>query len=122
MLANTKPSDSTDAILDPPDFEMAAFEDGVDSRRVSNGQPRSPPTHEESSVSSMAGPTRTNTIRLEEGRPQNIQRQSHYSDKQQKAHKGIFGQLKAAIFNSWINVLLVFVPIGIATHYAGVDP
>lgn len=125
-MANTKPSDSTDAILDPPDFEMAALQNGGNSRRVnSNGLPRSPPEHEDSSVSSattVAGTTRTNTIRLEEGRPQNTQQQSYYSDKEKKAHKSVPGQLKAALFNSWINILLVFVPIGIATHYAGVNP
>ncbi|KAL6719077.1 hypothetical protein ACLMJK_003312 [Lecanora helva] len=30
------------------------------------------------------------------------------------------GQLKATILNSWINVLLIFVPIGIAVNYAGI--
>ena len=54
-------------------------------------------------------------IALEEGRPQP-------AEKEIEAHKTILGQFKAAMFNSWINVLLVFAPIGIATHYAGVDP
>lgn len=32
------------------------------------------------------------------------------------------GQLKATILNSYINILLVFVPIGIAVNYAGISP
>jgi len=32
------------------------------------------------------------------------------------------GQFKATILNSWINVLLIFVPIGIAVNYANVPP
>ena len=32
------------------------------------------------------------------------------------------GQLKATILNSYINILLVFVPIGIAVNYAGIAP
>ena len=31
-------------------------------------------------------------------------------------------QLKATIFNSWINVLLVFVPVGIAVHFTNIPP
>ena len=53
-------------------------------------------------------------IALEEGRLQP-------AEKEMEAHKTILGQFKVAMFNSWINVLLVFAPIGIATHYAGVD-
>ncbi len=29
---------------------------------------------------------------------------------------------KDALFNSWINVLLVFVPLGIAVNFAGLNP
>jgi Ca2+:H+ antiporter len=32
------------------------------------------------------------------------------------------GQFKATILNSWVNVLLVFVPIGIAVNFANVPP
>lgn len=126
MLNHTKPTDSTDAILDDYEMDPVQNQNGGISRRVnSNGNPRSAPEHEESSVSSattVAGPTRANTIQLEEGRPGNDHRPSYYSEKEEKAHKSIFGQLKVALFNSWINVLLVFVPVGIATHYAGVNP
>jgi Ca2+:H+ antiporter len=30
-------------------------------------------------------------------------------------------QLRSVLFK-WMNILLVFAPVGIATHYAGVDP
>ena len=58
------------------------------------------------------------TIALEEGRLSPAEKE----EKEMEAPKTILGQFKAAIFNSWINVLLVFVPIGIATHYAGINP
>lgn len=113
MHAHTKPTDSTDAILD--DYELRTVHN-------QNGNTRSALEHEESEVSTMAGPTRANTIQLEEGRPTNPQRQSYYSEKEEKVHKSIPGQLRAALFNSWINLLLVFVPVGIASFYAGVNP
>ena len=58
------------------------------------------------------------TIALEEGRLPLAEEEEN----EMEAHKTILGQLKAAMFNCWINVLLVFAPIGIATHYAGVNP
>ncbi|KAF3933234.1 hypothetical protein ABW19_dt0201911 [Dactylella cylindrospora] len=36
--------------------------------------------------------------------------------------KSILGQLKAALFSSYINILLVFVPVGIALHFTSVSP
>ncbi|CAZ79696.1 unnamed protein product [Tuber melanosporum] len=103
-------------------------QDGPNKDRERVATARSPPTAEESFGSQATvvpeGPNRVDTITMEEGRPQmaNIQRMSHYSEKEMEEHKTIWGQFKAAIFNSWINVLLVFAPVGIATHYAGVDP
>ena len=32
----------------------------------------------------------------------------------------VVSQLRATLFNSWINVLLIFVPIGIAVNYTGI--
>ena len=34
----------------------------------------------------------------------------------------LMSQIRATLFNSWINVLLIFVPAGIALHYAHVKP
>ncbi|EXJ95295.1 hypothetical protein A1O1_00415 [Capronia coronata CBS 617.96] len=36
--------------------------------------------------------------------------------------KRILKNFKIALLHSWVNVLLVFVPVGIAVHFAGVDP
>jgi Ca2+:H+ antiporter len=33
-----------------------------------------------------------------------------------------WGQVHATLFNSWINVLLIFSPVGIAVYYAGINP
>ncbi|CRG90611.1 Vacuolar calcium ion transporter [Talaromyces islandicus] len=38
-----------------------------------------------------------------------------------KPHFTVGGQLRATVFNSWINVLLVCVPVGIALNYTNVD-
>jgi len=37
-------------------------------------------------------------------------------EKKVKKHYGFWPQLKAAVFGSWINVILVCVPVGIALH------
>ncbi|ETI20918.1 calcium/proton exchanger [Cladophialophora carrionii CBS 160.54] len=34
----------------------------------------------------------------------------------------VWSQIRATLFNSWINVLLIASPVGIAVYYAGVDP
>lgn len=34
----------------------------------------------------------------------------------------VMGQLRATIFNSWLNVLFVFIPVGIAMQFANVSP
>ncbi|EPS35074.1 hypothetical protein H072_11406 [Dactylellina haptotyla CBS 200.50] len=36
--------------------------------------------------------------------------------------RSIIGQLKAALFSSYVNILLVFVPVGIALHFTNVSP
>ncbi|PWW79843.1 calcium/proton exchanger [Tuber magnatum] len=102
--------------------------DGPDADGEKTATARSPSVVEESfgsqATTVLEGPNRVDTIALEEGqpRPANPHRMSHYSEKEMKEHKTIWGQFRAAMFNSWINVLLVFAPVGIATHYAGVDP
>ncbi|KIW96011.1 calcium/proton exchanger [Cladophialophora bantiana CBS 173.52] len=45
---------------------------------------------------------------------------------EQKKPKGsvfirVLANIKVALFHSWVNVLLVFVPVGIAIHFAGVN-
>jgi Ca2+:H+ antiporter len=33
----------------------------------------------------------------------------------------VLANVKVALFHSWVNVLLIFVPVGIAVHFAGVN-
>lgn len=114
------PNTSTDHILKDEDHELNNM-NGSNRRTTMNGALRSPPAVEDSfqSNGSTIAPSRVNTITMEEGGPSSTQ---DYNEKEKKEHKSILGQLKVAIFNSYINILLVFVPVGIATHYAGVDP
>jgi len=49
---------------------------------------------------------------------------SEATSKQSRKHKPftLGSQLKATIFNSWINVLLVAAPVGIALHFVNISP
>lgn len=81
----------------------------------------SPPENESSQAPTVH---RTNTISIEEGRGTSSDDESYhpFTEKEEREHKTISGQIRAALFNSWINVLLIFAPAGIATHFAGVNP
>ncbi|EXJ89388.1 hypothetical protein A1O3_02455 [Capronia epimyces CBS 606.96] len=57
------------------------------------------------------------------GPPQNAQSES--GDQEQPKSSvvtRVLANVKTALLHSWVNVLLVFVPVGIAVHFAGVDP
>ncbi|KAJ3019460.1 hypothetical protein HKX48_002048 [Thoreauomyces humboldtii] len=41
---------------------------------------------------------------------------------QHQLDPSLWGQLRAAVFSSYVNILLVFVPIGIALHFTSVSP
>lgn len=62
------------------------------------------------------------------GKDKESRRESGFSIKKQKNHRWgtypftLWGQVKATLFNSWINVLLLAVPVGIALNYAKIDP
>lgn len=47
---------------------------------------------------------------------------SNTSESKQKKHFGLVEQLRTVLLGSWINVLLICVPIGIALHVAEVNP
>ncbi|ETN42232.1 calcium/proton exchanger [Cyphellophora europaea CBS 101466] len=54
---------------------------------------------------------------------QEADRDSTGKDKANKHHKFTVGnQLRAVLFNSWINILLIASPVGIALHFAKVQP
>lgn len=42
--------------------------------------------------------------------------------KKPKPHFTLISQIRGTLFNSWINVLLIAVPVGIALNFAGVPP
>ena len=58
-------------------------------------------------------------------KPKSGPAQNEEPAKQEKARGSIFSRVfanvKVALFHSWVNVLLVFVPVGIAVHFAGVN-
>lgn len=42
--------------------------------------------------------------------------------KQDQSRFGLVGQIRATLFNSWINILFLMVPVGIAVHFAHLNP
>lgn len=54
-------------------------------------------------------------------KPELQQRSSSFS-KSSKPKFTFVGQLRATLFNSWLNVLFIFIPIGIAMHFVKVSP
>lgn len=53
--------------------------------------------------------------------PELQQRSSSFS-KSSKRKFTFVGQLRATLFNSWLNVLFIFIPVGIAVHFIKVSP
>lgn len=54
-------------------------------------------------------------------KPELQQRSSSFS-KPTKRKFTFVGQLRATLFNSWLNVLFIFIPVGIAVHFIKVSP
>jgi len=44
------------------------------------------------------------------------------NSKQDKSQLGFMGQIRATLLNSWINILFLMVPVGIAAHFAHLNP
>ncbi|GKZ20413.1 hypothetical protein AbraIFM66951_002731 [Aspergillus brasiliensis] len=72
----------------------------------------------------LQGPRKRRTFLSNTFRPEDDQLSTHSGKPMPKKHHfTVMGQLKATIFNSWINVLLVAAPVGIALNYVnGVSP
>ena len=51
-----------------------------------------------------------------------IERTRSSESKRAKSQFTFWGQIRATLFNSWINILLIMVPVGIAVEYAHIDP
>lgn len=56
-----------------------------------------------------------------QGKPALKQSSSSFS-KSSKQKFTLVGQLRATLFNSWLNVLFIFIPVGIAVHFVKVSP
>lgn len=54
-------------------------------------------------------------------KPELKQSSSSFS-KSSKQKFTFVGQLRATLFNSWLNVLFIFIPVGIAVHFVKVSP
>ncbi|EHA19964.1 hypothetical protein ASPNIDRAFT_39382 [Aspergillus niger ATCC 1015] len=72
----------------------------------------------------LQGPRKRRTFLSNTFKPEDDQLTTDSGKPIAKKHKfTVMGQLKATIFNSWINVLLVAAPVGIALNYVnGVSP
>ena len=51
-----------------------------------------------------------------------VERTTTTESKKPKQKFTFMSQIRATLFNSWINVLLIMVPVGIAVNYSHVDP
>ncbi|KAL9120247.1 MAG: hypothetical protein Q9187_003196, partial [Circinaria calcarea] len=51
-----------------------------------------------------------------------LERTTTGKSKKPKQHFTLISQIRGTLFNSWINVLLIAVPVGIALNFAGVPP
>jgi hypothetical protein len=50
-----------------------------------------------------------------------IKNRRHHPSTEQAYRKSFLGNLKTILFSSWVNVLLIFVPVGIAVRAANVN-
>lgn len=51
-----------------------------------------------------------------------LQQMSSSFSKSSKQKFTLVGQLRATLFNSWLNVLFIFIPVGITVHFIKVSP
>lgn len=58
----------------------------------------------------------------DQDKPELQQRPSSFSKSSNQRKFTFGGQLRATLFNSWLNVLFIFIPIGIAMHFTKVSP
>ena len=65
-----------------------------------------------------------NSLRPSRQNSEDIESQSEHASehKRKKQNFTLVGQLKATILNSYINILFVFIPVGIALHFVKVSP
>lgn len=120
--ANTMPISPSSPIEMPKATEAALPEQGEPERRATNA------------VSSGQSPTPEAKHRRRDRLARKFKRHGKKSEdggrddgvtgnsKKQRQHFTFMSQIKATLFNSWINILLVAVPAGIIINYLHVNP
>ena len=121
-LTSAESPDSEKAIeknaADPLGNEATAEQLSDDTIRV-NGQPQSLDGGKASHKSHLPAFLRNRR------KPKDVESQTNSSDSEVKNKKQKFtlwSQIRYSLFNSWINILIICAPIGIALHFANVSP
>ena len=98
-----------------------------------------PPTEKEPKEPSQDSATGTSQTVVEEDESSSFRRRLHIPLRKKKGNADLertasteskrakqkftwIGQLRATLLNSWINILLIAVPVGIIVHYTKVNP
>ena len=113
----------------PSNFEQVTFEGGQKEPSQDSGTGTSNTIVEDKPAdasTSTTGPRRRLRIfgKLSHRKSENtgIERTRTSESKRAKSQFTFWGQIRATLFNSWINILLIMVPVGIAVEYAHIDP
>ena len=127
-LALTKPngSPSSPSLSRDPGVDPSG-EPLIDAGRKEKSQDSYAPTSETVLTEKERQPRRRATKLLglchkEDKGKESLHREPSSVSKASKQQFTLVGQLRATILNSWINVLFVFIPIGIAMHFTTVSP
>jgi Ca2+:H+ antiporter len=118
---SASPAHSISEIKEENDRERA--ETSI-SEQTYVGNGHAGPSEEKSAIRNRAtgDPTEKHGIKkLFSKKTTGDQSPEEYDNGKDKKKFTAWGQIHATLFNSWINVLLIFSPVGIAVHYAGVN-
>lgn len=119
------PSSSTGANGSPVIKDVAIDEETKEPSQDS-GTATSQTIVDETDNVTAPGPRRRvrflNKLHFKDKESSSIERAPTTESKKAKQQFTFMGQIRATLFNSWINVLLVMIPVGIAVHYAKLDP
>jgi hypothetical protein len=124
------PSSNEPRSIDGNTFEMTSGRrDGVNQERpseksaVDSQSTGRPPSEEQNARQRFIARFRKNK-EDEKDKSRSSTGLSKATSKQSRKHKPftLGSQLKATIFNSWINVLLLAAPVGIALHFVNISP
>ena len=109
-----------------PVIKDVAIDEGTKEPSQDSGTATSQTIVDESDDATASGPRRRvrflNKFHFKDKESSGIERAPTTESKKAKQQFTPMGQIRATLFNSWINVLLVMIPVGIAVHYAKLDP